>query len=70
VFTKVYNTLTTTQKSRLADLRKSIMSGTYADGTPFDYSVCTTPFLYSAVITDLSVLAPYVSDTDDLFFAP
>ena len=29
---------------------KSIMSGTYADGTPFDYSVCTTPFLYSSPI--------------------
>ena len=27
------------------------MSGTYADGTTFDYSVCTTPFLYSDAIT-------------------
>ena len=70
MFTRVYDTLTVDQKARLADLRTSIMSGTYDDGTPFDYSVCTTPFLYSAVITDLSLLDPYVADTDYLFFEP
>ena len=70
VFAQVYETLTADQKTRLAALRKSIMSGTYADGTPFDFSVCTTPFLYSAVITDPSVLDPYVADTDYLFFEP
>jgi hypothetical protein len=43
------------------------MSGVYADGTPFDFTICTTPFLYSSVITDQSVLAPYVTDTDYLF---
>ena len=67
VFTQVYNTLTTIRKSKLADLRKSIMSGTYSDNTTFDYSVCTTPFLYSSVISDTSVLAPYIDDTDYLF---
>ncbi len=46
---------------------QSIMSGTYADGTPFDFSLCTTPFLYSDVIRDLSVLSPWVDDTDTLF---
>jgi hypothetical protein len=46
------------------------MSGTYEDGTPFDYSVCTAPYLYSAVIADRSVLAPYVDNTDYLFFVP
>lgn len=67
VFASIYKTLTTTQKAKLATLRKSIMSGTYSDGTAFDFSVCTTPFLFSAAITDTSVLAPYVSDTDFLF---
>lgn len=70
VFAQVYKTLSGDQKTSLAALRKSIMSGTYADGTPFDYSVCTTPFLYSSVITDLSVLAPYIDNTDYLFFEP
>jgi len=70
VFAQVYNTLTTAQETKLAALRKSIMSGSYSDGTPFDYSVCTTPFLYSSVITDVGVLAPYLDDTDYLFFEP
>jgi phosphatidylethanolamine-binding protein (PEBP) family uncharacterized protein len=67
VFAQVYNTLTDSQKTKLAALRQDIMSGTYSDGTPFDYSVCTTPFLYSSVISDTSVLDPYISDTDYLF---
>jgi hypothetical protein len=70
VFAEVYRTLSDEQKTRLAALRKSIMSGTYADGTPFDYSVATTPFLYSSVVKDLSLLDPYVSNTDYLFFEP
>jgi PKD repeat protein len=70
VFAQVYQTLTSDQKTKLTALRESIMSGTYADGTPFDYSVCTTPFLYSSVITDLSLLEPYISNTDYLFFEP
>jgi hypothetical protein len=67
VFAQVYKTLTSDQKTRLAALRKSIMTGTYADGTSFDYSVCTTPFLYSEVIKDTSVLDPYIANTDYLF---
>lgn len=70
VIAQVYDTLTTAQKTSLAALRKSIMSGTYTDGTAFDYSVSTTPFLYSAVISDLRLLAPYISNTDILFFEP
>ena len=69
VFAQVYATLSAGQKAQLAALRTSIMSGTYANGTPFDYSVCTTPFLYSAVITDPSILAPYIANTDYLFSA-
>lgn len=67
VFAQVYQSLSAAQKTRLSALRTSIMSGTYADSTPFDYSVCTTPFLYSAVIADQSVLTPYIGNTDQLF---
>ena len=70
VFAQVYKTLTAEQKIKLAALRKSIMSGTYADGTPFDYSVGTRYFLYSSVITDMSLLEAYVTNTDYLFFEP
>ncbi len=70
VFAQVYKTLSTEQKTKLAGLRKSIMSGTYSDGTAFDFSTCSTPFLYSSVITDVSQLAPYLSNTDFLFFEP
>ncbi len=70
VFTQVYRTLSADQKTRLATLRKSIMSGTYADGTPFDYSVSATFYLYSGVIKDTSVLTPYIANADFLFFEP
>jgi hypothetical protein len=70
VIAQVYSTLTSAQKTKLSTLRKSIMSGTYADGTAFDFSVCTTPFLYSSVISDTSVLSPYTGNTDILFFEP
>jgi len=70
-FASVYATLSTAQKDKLMTLRSSMMSGTYADGTKFDFTVSTTPFLYSAVVTDLQI-APYVSDaaTNGLFFEP
>lgn len=65
-FSDVYQAMSSTQKTNMAALRKTIMSGTY-DGTPFDFSICTTPFLYSAAISDESVLNPYITDTDYLF---
>jgi hypothetical protein len=65
-FAQVYQFMNDEQKANLANLRKTIMSGVY-NGVPFDFSVCTTPFLYSAVINDTSVLAPYLSNTDFLF---
>jgi phosphatidylethanolamine-binding protein (PEBP) family uncharacterized protein len=70
VFSQVFDTLTSDQDARLAALRDSIMSGTYADGTPFDYSECNTYFLYSSAITNTSALDPYLTDTDYLFFEP
>ena len=68
-FAKLDGSLSAAQKTKLTGLRKSIMSGTYSDGTPFDFTVCTTPFLYSAAISDPAVLAPYIADADHLFGA-
>jgi len=70
-FAKVYQTLTTEQKTKLAALRQSMMSGTYADGTAFDFSIASTPFLYSSVLSD-SQVAPYISDSETgiLFVEP
>ncbi len=69
-FGRVYAMLTSEQKAKLMTLRKSIMSGTYTDGTKFDFTICTTPFLYSGQITDQKVLLPYIGNTDYLFFEP
>jgi hypothetical protein len=69
-FAQVHKTLSDDQKTRLAALRKGILSGTYADGTKFDFSVATTPYLYAQPITDSSLLAPYIADTDAFFFEP
>ena len=55
------------QRTKLADLRHSILSGTYDSGAPFDFTTCATPYLYSAVIADTSVLAPYLAASDGLF---
>lgn len=65
-FAQVYQLMNDAQKADMAALRKSIMSGVY-NGAPFDYSVCTTPYLYSAAIEDTSILAPYIANTDYLF---
>jgi hypothetical protein len=70
VFAQVYRTLSASQKTQLTALRKSIMSGTYADGTTFDFSTSATSYLYSAVIADATVLVPYVDNTDALFVEP
>jgi hypothetical protein len=70
VFAQVNRSLTSEQRVKLAALRKSIMSGTYADGTAFDFSTASTPYLYSSAISDPGVLAPYIGNTDYLFFAP
>jgi hypothetical protein len=67
-FSEIYPDMTTDQKANLTAMRKKILSGTY-NGVAFDFSVCTTPFLYAAVIENTSVLAPYISNTDYLFGA-
>ena len=68
-FAALNASLTADQRTKFADLRHSILSGTYADGTPFDFTTCTTPYLYSATITDATVLAPYLAKSDALFGA-
>jgi hypothetical protein len=70
VFAKVYKSLSSEQKLKLQGLRQSILSGTYTDGTAFDYTVASKPYLYSEVINDLTVIAPYVNNTDALFVKP
>ena len=70
VFAQVYQSLTAAQKTKLAMLRRSIMSGTYADGTNFDYSLSSTPFLYSEAITNTTLMSSYIANTDYLFFEP
>lgn len=69
-FARLNGTLSATQQAQLATLRQSILSGAYANGTPFNFSVATTPYLYSDPITDSSVLTPYLSDSDSLFVEP
>jgi hypothetical protein len=65
-FSEIYPDMTTDQIANLTAMRKKILSGTY-NGVAFDFSVCTTPFLYAAVIENTSVLDPYISNTDYLF---
>jgi hypothetical protein len=71
VFAQVYKSMTTEQKAKLMTLRKAMMSGKYADGTAFDFTVATTPFLYSEVLTPAQI-APYIADavTNTLFVEP
>jgi hypothetical protein len=67
VFAEVYATLSEDQKTNLFALRHDILSGTYSNSSPFDFTVCTNYYLYSAVITDMNALAPYLTNTDYLF---
>ena len=62
VFASVYQSLTDTQKTALTALRNSIMKGTYSDGTPFDFSICSQYYLYSDMVTATDIAA-YTSDT-------
>jgi len=67
VFANLYRSLSDSQKNRLEALRQRIMSGAYADGTPFDFSLCKTPFLYAEQIRDTAALAPYLAASGALF---
>jgi hypothetical protein len=66
---EVSASLTAEQEAGLAALRASILSGSYDDGTLFDFTTCATPYLYSAPIKDAATLSTYISDaaTDGFF---
>ena len=66
-FAQVRSSLTSAQLSKLMALRTSILSGSYADGTPFNFSTASAPYLYAAPITDQSLLAPYLAAARNLF---
>ena len=66
-FASVKASLTSEQRTKLAALRKTILSGRYADGTAFDFSLAGTSYLYAEPIKDTSVLAPYLADNDRFF---
>lgn len=69
-FARLQASFSDAQKARLAAVRKSILSGRYADGTTFDDTVATRPYLYADPITDTTVLSPYVAAATALFFPP
>lgn len=67
VFSQLYADLSSEQKARLLSLRDAILSGSYADGSTFDFATATRPYLYSEPIDDLTVLTPYLSAAEGLF---
>ena len=69
-FAQVRSSLTSAQLTRLTALRTRILSGTYADGTTFNFTTATAPYLFAAPITDASVLAPYLANANAFFFEP
>ncbi len=66
-FAALNASLSDAQRTKFADLRHSILSGTYASGATLDFTTCTTPYLYSAVIADTALLAPYLAKSTALF---
>lgn len=69
-FAALNNSLSDTQRAKLTDLRRSILSGTYSNGAPFDFTVATNAYLYADPITNTGVLTPYLSQSDFMFFEP
>ena len=67
VFAEVYQSLSNDQKTKLYNLRASLMSGTYDDGTPFNFTYDDTYYHYGTAIEDESIIIPYVDDADALF---
>ncbi|MEI7529015.1 MAG: PKD domain-containing protein, partial [Elusimicrobiota bacterium] len=70
-FKQVADSLSTAQRAHLkTDFWDGLLISTYSNGTPYDYSVCRSTYLYSDTTTDPAVLAritPYIDDTDYLF---
>ena len=68
-FASVYQTLDAAQITKLGNLRASLMKGTYTDGTSFDFTTCSTYYLYSAEIEEAKI-SDYITNTDYLFAEP
>ena len=70
-FKKLANSLTTAQRAKLkTDFWDGLLISTYSNGTPYNYAVCRSTYLYSDTTTDPAVLAqiaPYINNTDFLF---
>lgn len=67
VFAQLNAELSAQKKQDLFALRHSILSGTYTDGTPFDFTVATVPYLYADPMNDQFVLMPYLDRANTLF---
>lgn len=68
VMGQVYATLSTEQQSKLAVLRKSVISGTRADGAKFAFSTTSNRDLHSNPISDTSAMTTCTGNIDDRFF--
>ena len=66
-FAQVHQSMNAAQNSAMTALRNTDMTVTYSTNQTYDFAVCNTPFLFSNVINDTSVLDPYISNTDYLF---
>ena len=69
-FASIYQSMSASQRTKLTTLRRQILTGRYADGTPYDYTTATTSYLYAEPVRDGRVLEPYTGNTDWLFFEP
>lgn len=67
IFNQLNNDLSDQKKQELLALRHSILSGNYADGTPFDFTTATVHYLYADPINDQSILKPYLDAAKNLF---
>ena len=70
-FKQVADSLSTSQRAKLkTDFWDGLLISTYSNGTPYNYAVCKSTYLYSDTTTDPAVLAqiaPYINNTDFLF---
>lgn len=66
-FAQIYQSMDLAQKQGLNTLRQSILTGSYSDGSTFDFTVGLDFYLYAAPISDLSLLQPYTANTDAFF---
>ena len=70
-FKQLADSLSAAQRAKLkTDFWDGLLISTYSNGTPYNYSVCHSTYLYSDTTTDPAILAqiqPYIDNTDYLF---